>query len=249
MTQRRTCANCANYKPLTWTAQAQTFSGSDAGNLTQTHPLPAARPASGKSTTRIRLEQSLAVGTACTLCAAPLILPVPLLASATVAMSAFAFVLSVALGKENQEALFKLLDRNKDGRVSRKDLQHIFDNWWDNGESEDDTTPASQAVMDKVQLGYEFHRRMPDGSIQYAVILPEHPRYIGKEKLRQAARVHEINNNECNFSKRGCGEPFGDDLRQAQKELERLGYIKRTGKAANAPRVWTLDGERWLERF
>lgn len=41
---------------------------------------------------------------------------------------------STLLGAENWDVAFRFLDRNKDGRIDREDLQVVFDDWWEKGE-------------------------------------------------------------------------------------------------------------------
>lgn len=157
---------------------------------------------------------------------------------------------STLLGAENWDVAFRLLDFNKDGKIGLADIEHLVNAVLDKMfEPEDETVPAPESTTDRVQLGYAVDRMMPDRSLRRAVLSPDYPRYVTKNKLRQVARLHLEVNDRCNFSKRYCGEPFGDELTGVQDELERLGYIQRKGKAANAARIWTPEGERWLERF
>lgn len=256
------CWNCGAEQNIskppstTWTARSDYphLVGEKASGL---EPVGTATPKPVRAWTKSRIwertvQAVLAGGVAAILCRAIgdgqiLGIVVPVNTAAPLTACAYWFG-STLLGIENWDVAFRLLDRNNDGRVDRKDLQAIFDDWWEKGESKE-PIPAPQSTTDKVQLGFQINRWMSDQTLQRAVILPECPRYVGKEKLRQAARVHEINDGKCNFSKRGCGEPFGDDLAQVQNELERLGYIQRKGKAKNAPRIWSPEGERWLEQF
>lgn len=252
------CPHCGHFMVApgkVWTARANAQRwervGSPDAPLTQTCPV---KPRLPRSVTLTRLGQAFAIGCCCSACVLPTSLNfsfgLPLTLGALLGVTCGTFILSVALGKENQEALFKLLDINRDGKLNMKDITTavnvVLDEVLDDS---DEPRPANEPQLDRVQLGYEVTRRMPDGTFRRAVLVPTQPRYLTAEKLRQVARVHEINNGKCNFSKRGCGEPFGDDLSAVQDQLEKLGYIQKTSKAANAPRVWTPEGERWLEQF
>ncbi len=103
-----------------------------------------------------------------------------------------------------------------------------------------------QTSSTPIPHGLHITRRLPNGTeTRMAVLMPDYPRYVVKAKLKKCARLYEENGG--NFSKRGCGAPFGDEIADVQTELERLGYIEKTGKAANAPRKWTEVGEHWLK--
>lgn len=107
--------------------------------------------------------------------------------------------------------------------------------------------PSAPPQTSSIDIPHGLHitRRMSDNTILYAVLMPDYPRYVVKAKLKKCARLYEESGG--NFSKRGCGSPFGDEIADAQDELERLGYIEKAGKAANAPRKWTGVGEHWLK--
>ena len=236
-------------KSKTWTAQQKFERVDSEGPLVQTHPAPVTKPVRSRTKSRTwerTIQASLAGGAASILCLAfgqeqltRIIAPLT--------ASTYWFG-STLLGTENWDVVFRLLDRNRDGRVDFRDLQAFFDDWWEKGEA-DERTPAPQSTTDQVVYGYELHRMMPDRSLQRAILLPDYPRYVTKQKLIQCARLYfELDGNK-NFSKRQCGEPFGDDIAQIQDELERLGYVAKKGKAKNAPRGWTPEGKRWLEGF
>jgi len=254
--QQWKCSNCGQAhsvapvaqekKSKSWKAQSNTrrFEGTGHADLTQTWPPPAPRT---KSVTRVRAEQSAGLGCACVACIFSLVSPLPNLVDVAIFVSASTFVLSIAFGKDNQEALFKLLDINRDGKLNMKDIEQAVNSVLDNVLEPDETRPdALQSIGDNVTYGYAVDRRMPDGAIMRSVLLPDHPRYVTKEKLKQVARLYFEMDNE-NFSRRQCGEPFGDDIAQVQVELERVGYIAKQGKAKNAPHKWTPAGERWLK--
>lgn len=133
----------------TWKARAQGFAmrGQDAANLETvappvpiarplrpTVPIPTAGPLRPKSLTQARLEQALVVGACCTVGALVLWSPLPLPVKIMLPITAGTFVLSVALGKDNQDGLFRLgaafrnfLDRDKDGDVDTDDLYDMVD--------------------------------------------------------------------------------------------------------------------------
>jgi len=118
-----------------WTPQSNTqrWTGDGADNLRQTWPVPSLRPAKVKSVTLTRLEQSLALGIAATLCTMTCALSVghtptlPVALSLTTIVSSGTFVLSVALGADNWQTIFRWLDRNKDGRIGLDDVRQMID--------------------------------------------------------------------------------------------------------------------------
>lgn len=108
-------------KKNTWKAKQQ-FKSIDGEPLMQTYP---PKPPRTRSATRTRLEQALAVGACLSF---PALFISPTFAAGTFLFSTPAtFLLSVGLGKENQNALFHLLDRNKDGLVNADDLHDTID--------------------------------------------------------------------------------------------------------------------------
>lgn len=135
------CSKCGHYlvaPGASWTARADghQWRGNSAKDLTKTWPIAAPRT---KSATRVRLEQSLALGV-CS-CACALATQMPGAVGTVVFVASTSFILSVALGKENQEAIFRLLDRNKDGRIGLDDVRQVIDEMFP-----DDDVPQNVVV-------------------------------------------------------------------------------------------------------
>ena len=235
MTNSITCPNCktrfvqVGKTKKTYQSTPQQFIGNDAGSLRQTQPVPTPRQLpslpswTGQSKTGQRVVQT---GVSCAVVGALFTWPgVITVTGATVWFG------SMLGGIDNWSVLHKFLDRNRDGKVNRKDVEHIVNNVLDN--VLEDAPPASPPIPVHVIRGTETTMGQITGATQ--------------EQLHEAAKVmfSEVNKGEA-FARSRVGKIFGADFSQVQKEMVKLKLLEGND---NAGYKLTPEGLIFLGRY
>lgn len=207
---------------------AQTFVGDGADTLRQTHP-PAQRQAphlptwTQGSRTGMRVMQTSA---SCGL--VYLISGSPVAAGVTGLAVWFGSLLG---GQENWGVVHRFLDRNHDGKLNRKDIEHVVNSTLDNVLEPDDDTPPDIPVH--VIRGNETVM----GVITRAT----------QEQLTEAARVmFSVVNQGKAFSRDRVGGIFGNNFSQVQKEMIKLKLLEGNRHAGYK---LTNEGKTFLSRY
>lgn len=246
------CPNChmrfVGEQGKTWTvdANAQRFErvGGPDSPLTQTWP---PKPQAVKSATRIRIEQSIAVGVAVSLCPAtcalsvgqsPSLTALAALGSFATLVSSSTFVLSVALGADNWATIFRWLDRNDDGRITRADIEEMFNDWFGGDEPDAPGVPSVQVEKGLMVINNKGVGRK---------LCPTLPRPQVLEMARKSAALHLSarlpEDKRENFTKQFVGGPWGRYLTHAQATLIILGMAEKRG---NNTTILNKAGSDWL---